>query len=55
MKVVPEFEPASHIKGISEVLDQQSYENKTRLTRCGSKGGGGETPFKKFKLVKFTE
>lgn len=52
MKVVPEFEPASH-KGL--VLDQQSYENKTRLTRCGSKGGGGETPFKKFKLVKFTE
>lgn len=41
--------------GISEVLDQQSYENKTRLTRCGSKGGGGETPSKKFKLVKFTE
>lgn len=41
--------------GSSEVLDQQSYENKTRLTMCGSKGGGGETPFKKFKLVKFTE
>lgn len=37
--------------GISEVLDQQSYENKTRLTMCGSKEGGERTPLKNSNLL----